>query len=291
MSHATIFVHEVMSRHNIRIEDWLSPLKISSDKLCSLACRLSTTYSHLALHSDEQFLATPVTNFPSGKEQGEFLAIDLGGTNLRIAFVTLLGTSDKGGTHHLGEQIDASMQARKHDASPENIQKKFGRSWPIDDHLKAENAEDLFNWVGDCLAEVVRARFGDASTDNLPDEIPLGITFSFPMMYVRTSNPSSFSGFLCDPTKHLSTLTFHFIPKPCASFPSDYSISVDNLLSLKRLSCRWAKDLPSIPVMNSVQWFVQGMHDTQSRLRRMKTNRKLYPESKSLRLRMTLCPR
>lgn len=185
MSHAT------MSRQDIRIEDWLTPLQISSDKLRSLACRLSTTYSHLALHSDEQFLATPVTKFPSGKEQGEYLAIDLGGTNLRIAFVTLLGTRHKDETHHLGEQIDASLQAMKHDASTGNIQKKCGRSWPIDDHLKAENAEDLFDWVGDCLAEVVRARFGDASTGDLPDEIPLGITFSFPMMYVCTSNPSS----------------------------------------------------------------------------------------------------
>ncbi|MCJ1250317.1 hypothetical protein MMC30_007543 [Trapelia coarctata] len=170
-----------MSGQNIRIEDWLGPLRISPDKLCSLACQLSTTYSHLALHSEEQFLSTPVTKFPSGKEQGEYLAIDLGGTNLRIAFVTLLGTKSEGQTHS-GEQNDADVQDASHDVYSENVRKSYGRSWPIDDHLKAENADDLFNWVGDCLAGVVRARFRDANTEELVDEIPLGITFSFPMI-------------------------------------------------------------------------------------------------------------
>lgn len=182
-------VHQ-MSGQNIRIEDWLSPLRISSGKLCSLACQLSTAYSHLALHSDEQFLATPITKFPSGKEQGEYLAIDLGGTNLRIAFVTLLGTSCESQTRQPEEQNGTSVQDMNHEVYSENIQKSYGRSWPIDDHLKAENANDLFTWVGDCLAEVIRARFGAANTDELPDEIPLGITFSFPMMYVHTSRPS-----------------------------------------------------------------------------------------------------
>ena len=177
-----------MSGQSIGIEDWLNPLRISSKKLYSLACQLSATYCHLALHSEEQFLSTPVTKFPSGKEQGEYLAIDLGGTNLRIAFVTLLGINAEVQTHD-GERNGADVQDVNRDAYSKNIQKKFGRSWPIDNHLKAENADDLFIWVGDCLAEVVRSRFGDVNTDKLPDEIPLGITFSFPMMYVHTSYP------------------------------------------------------------------------------------------------------
>ena len=246
-----------MSGQNQRIEDWLSPLNITPDKLFALACQLSTTYGHLALHSDEQFLATPITRLPSGNEQGEYLAIDLGGTNLRIAFVTLLGTEHEGRTHHTGEQTgEQNGQDGKHHAYYENIRKCYGRSWPIDDHLKAEKAEDLFTWVGDCLAEVVRARVGDASTCDLPNEIPLGITFSFPMMYVRTSHPSSSlwraRGSL-QPYLPSSPLISTVAPKSPASSSSDSPICSDNLLSLKRRSCQWAKDLPSTPAMNSVR--------------------------------------
>jgi hexokinase len=42
-------------------------------------------------------------------------------------------------------------------------------------------AEDLFEWIGTCIAEVV----GDglaAWPGELPEQIPLGVTFSFPMM-------------------------------------------------------------------------------------------------------------
>lgn len=44
-----------------------------------------------------------------------------------------------------------------------------------------DKAEDLFAWIGSCIVEVVSA--GNAVwLGELPKEIPLGVTFSFPMM-------------------------------------------------------------------------------------------------------------
>jgi hexokinase len=162
-----------MSRKIPTLEEWLSPLDITTETLCSLAFKLSDTYSHLALHSSEQFLPTPVTKFPSGNEFGEYLALDLGGTNLRVAFVSLL----RAASHvHTGEHLGAFHNS---------IRITHEKSWAIDDRFKVEKAEDLFAWIGDCLAEIVRVRMETAN--HLSDEIPLGITFSFPMMYVCTS--------------------------------------------------------------------------------------------------------
>ena len=155
------------------LEHWLQPFIIDTDKLCALTHQLSSTYTHLALHSDEQFLATPVTRLPTGEEKGEYLAIDLGGSNLRVAFVTLRGA---GSHHQKTRHIEAELGVDG------VIQKKYEKSWPIDAHLKADKPEHLFAWLGDCLAEVINDRLqaGDAAFT----EIPLGIAFSFPMMYV-----------------------------------------------------------------------------------------------------------
>ena len=158
---------------DILLEEWLSPLDITTEKLCSLTSKLSDTYSHLALHSSEQFLPTPITKFPSGNEYGEYLALDLGGTNLRVAFVSLLGAAK-----HVYEG--------EHPGALHNgLRITHEKSWAIDDRFKVEKTKDLFAWIGDCLAEVVRLRMETAN--HLSDEIPLGITFSFPMMYVCTS--------------------------------------------------------------------------------------------------------
>ena len=162
------------------LDKWLQPFHLPHSRICTLATRLAATYNDLALHSDEQFLATPVTKLPTGDERGEFLAIDLGGSNLRVAFVNLLGLRP------------ASGRRQSLDAYDERIEKYHERSWPIGDHLKVEKAEDLFAWIGDCLAEVIRERMKDGE-EGLPDEIPLGIAFSFPMMYVHATHIKSFT--------------------------------------------------------------------------------------------------
>jgi hypothetical protein len=62
------------------------------------------------------------------------------------------------------------------------VQRTLEKSWPIGEHLKNEKAEHLFAWIGDCIAEVVEdgvRKFGE----ELPARLPMGVTFSFPVMY------------------------------------------------------------------------------------------------------------
>lgn len=62
-----------------------------------------------------------------------------------------------------------------------DVERLYEKAWPISEHLKNENARDLFAWIGRCIAEVV----GDAVVawqGSLPDPLPMGVTFSFPMM-------------------------------------------------------------------------------------------------------------
>lgn len=147
---------------------------IDEATLLDLAGRFSDTYSDLAKHSLDQFLVTPVTALPTGREQGNFICIDVGGSNLRVGLIELLGQVDEDG----GE-----------DQPRERIRRSHDRSWPIGDHLKMDQAEDLFTWIGGCMTEVIqdamRGLPAGASEPPFGGELLLGITFSFPMAYVH----------------------------------------------------------------------------------------------------------
>jgi hexokinase len=157
------------------VKDTLSKLTgfINESTLLDLASRFSETYRDLAKTSVEHFLVTPVTALPTGKEKGRFLSIDVGGTNLRAGFVELLGELDS----------DAQDAPKK---TFSKIKRSHDRNWPIGDHLKMDQAEDLFTWIGDCIAEVIKGALNDMPASEAADspfgeELLLGITFSFPM--------------------------------------------------------------------------------------------------------------
>ena len=138
--------------------------------LLDLAGRFSETYQDLAKSSSEHFLTTPVTALPTGKEHGRFLAIDVGGSNLRVGIVELTGQHATTG--------DGENQTN--DSVPTSIRRCHDKSWPIGDHLKMDQAGDLFNWIGDCMAEVIREAIESSSIPTEHD-VQLGVTFSFPM--------------------------------------------------------------------------------------------------------------
>lgn len=150
------------------VSDFLQPLLLDDTRLAHLSRDLSQVYHHLALNSTEQFLPTPINVLPKGTETGRFLAIDIGGSNLRVCFLELFGNEAPQG---------------------ERIRTTHEKSWPIEDHFKMDNAEELFSWIGSCIALVVIEFIeGHVNGNNFSDSsdraIPMGITFSFPMMYV-----------------------------------------------------------------------------------------------------------
>lgn len=168
------------------LDRWVAPFNIDGEKLYRLASQFSETYKDLALNSTEQFLPTPVTRLPTGKETGNFLAIDLGGTNLRVGFVELLGSSQDGAVAKISDMSSGAALSLDGHGWETPVRRSHERSWPIGEHLKMDRAEDLFAWLGDCVAEVVAARVKEELSLGLhvSKEIAMGITFSFPMMYV-----------------------------------------------------------------------------------------------------------
>lgn len=162
------------------LDTYTQPLQIDDAVVHNLAYQFSKVYEELAFRSEEQFLPTPVTKLPSGSETGQFLAIDVGGTNLRVAFIELLGDADD--LLPTANGVERSRETIRNAQRP-RVRRTLEKAWPIGEHLKMDKTEDLFAWIGDCIAEVVGDRLtSDLGKVSVPEELPMGITFSFPMM-------------------------------------------------------------------------------------------------------------
>jgi hexokinase len=88
--------------------------------------------------------------YPTGYETGTFLALDMGGTNLRVCEITL--PEEK-------SEFDI-------------IQSKYR----MPEELKTGSSEDLWEYIADCLQEFVEFHHDIEGMDTLP----LGFTFSYP---------------------------------------------------------------------------------------------------------------
>ncbi|KIY43000.1 hexokinase [Fistulina hepatica ATCC 64428] len=97
-------------------------------------------------------LPTFVFGYPSGKESGDFLAVDLGGTNLRVCLVTILGKGKF-----------------------EITQSKYRLS----EEQKQEDGQALFDFCAECLKTFIDTNFEGVSFDD-GTRLPLGFTFSYP---------------------------------------------------------------------------------------------------------------
>ena len=93
---------------------------------------------------------TWVMSYPTGNEKGSFLALDMGGTNLRICEVYL--TDERG--------------------SFEIVQSKYR----MPEELKTGNSEELWEYIADCLQQFVEYYHEGEKLNKLP----LGFTFSYP---------------------------------------------------------------------------------------------------------------
>lgn len=93
---------------------------------------------------------TWVMGFPNGHEQGTFLALDMGGTNLRVCEITL--TAEQGA-------FDITQS-----------------KYRMPDELRTGTSEELFEYIADCLQQFLESHH---EGENL-SKLPLGFTFSYP---------------------------------------------------------------------------------------------------------------
>ncbi|KAH9443193.1 hypothetical protein MJO28_014526 [Puccinia striiformis f. sp. tritici] len=97
-------------------------------------------------------LPTFIHDVPNGDEQGLFLALDLGGTNLRVCEVRLNG--DK----------TFSIKSDK---------------YLLSDEIKTGTAEELFDYIADCV-QAFLVQLGHVISED--EKLHLGFTFSFPVL-------------------------------------------------------------------------------------------------------------
>ncbi|KAJ8129207.1 hypothetical protein O1611_g4422 [Lasiodiplodia mahajangana] len=158
---------------------FLKPIHIDVPKAHVLAHELYETFQHLAAESLSQFLPTPISESilrpTGGRERGRYLAIDIGGTNLRVGFVELLGSESAPATNG----VATNGQHSDH-RTPSNLRRILEKLWPIQETLKRENPDSLFAWIGSCIAQVVREGVEAFGLDP-NSELPMGVTFSFPI--------------------------------------------------------------------------------------------------------------
>lgn len=94
---------------------------------------------------------TWVLGFPTGHEKGTFLALDMGGTNLRVCEIEL--SEEKG-------EFDVTQS-----------------KYRIPEELKSGESSELWEYIADCVQQFIEY-YHDGCTA-LPD-LPLGFTFSYP---------------------------------------------------------------------------------------------------------------
>ncbi|XP_068133147.1 hexokinase-3 [Hyperolius riggenbachi] len=136
------------------IDEVLTPLVMSEEKLKEIQSRMRKEMDiglNKKTHSTAtvKMLPTYVRATPDGTEKGEFIALDLGGTNFRVLY-TCVNMKDEGGVQ---------MTSKTFTLSTEVIQ---------------GTGEKLFDHIVDCITEFQQE-------NNLQGKkLPLGFTFSFP---------------------------------------------------------------------------------------------------------------
>ncbi|KAF8588644.1 hexokinase [Ramaria rubella] len=99
-------------------------------------------------------IPTYVFGWPSGKEEGDFLAVDLGGTNLRVCLVTLTG----------GGQFELT-QAK----------------YRLTEEQKQEDGQKLFDFCAESLGTFIESQLDEDIGRIKPgQDLALGFTFSYP---------------------------------------------------------------------------------------------------------------
>ncbi|KAI1901089.1 hypothetical protein AGOR_G00056540 [Albula goreensis] len=137
-----------------KVDKFLYHLRLSSENLMDVSVRFRREMDR-GLSRDTnptaavKMLPTFVRSTPDGTEKGDFLALDLGGTNFRVLLVKVSANGKQ--TVEMENQIYA-----------------------IPEHLMRGSGSELFDHIADCLANFMEKM-------GIKDKkLPLGFTFSFP---------------------------------------------------------------------------------------------------------------
>lgn len=157
----------VIKEHNVKtalprrtIEDFLKEAEqrllgpIEDGQLLELSRNLKVQFEERLQCHNESMLPSFNHLLPTGKEEGNYIALDVGGSTLRVALVALRGRASAG-----RESEILRMQSFK--ISPE---------------IKGLVGTGFFDWMAKHIREVI----GDDATGTA-EPVPMGLAWSFPV--------------------------------------------------------------------------------------------------------------
>ena len=135
-------------------------LPIERESLKELAAGLKAQFRDRLLTNASCMLPSYNHQLPNGVEQGQFLALDVGGSTLRVALVELRGREARG-------------------AESKIVRKS---TFKITPEIKSLEGLAFFDWMAHRISETISSSL---ERDNSPENpILLGLAWSFPIEYV-----------------------------------------------------------------------------------------------------------
>ncbi|XP_036920331.1 hexokinase-3 isoform X2 [Sturnira hondurensis] len=141
-----------VAAHRRMLEETLAPFRLNREQLAEVQAQMREAMAQglRGEASSLRMLPTYVRATPDGSERGDFLALDLGGTNFRVLLVRV-ATS--------GVQITSEI-------------------YSIPEHVAQGPGEQLFDHIVDCILDFQQKQGLSGQS------LPLGFTFSFPCRQV-----------------------------------------------------------------------------------------------------------
>lgn len=103
---------------------------------------------------------TWVIGYPTGEERGQYLTVDMGGTNLRVCDVILAGREE-------GFHVTQSK-------------------YKMPETLRAAQANELWDFVAECVRLFIQENHHPAECESA--RVPLAFTFSYPVTQTSIKN-------------------------------------------------------------------------------------------------------
>ena len=137
-------------KQQLRIED-----------LLALSNKLQAELQQHMISSPQCMLPSYIYELPTGQEQGTYLALEVGGSNLRIALVELNGRS-------LGMRIQRTM------------------CFSITTDIRQLEEYRFFDWMAERIGDLLGMEAEPLGDTNGNEPLPMGVAWSFPIESVLT---------------------------------------------------------------------------------------------------------
>ena len=137
---------------------------VCEKRLLDMSVQLQEEYKDKLQSSNISMLPSFQHTLPDGKERGDFLALDVGGSTFRIALIRLVGKVEDGN----------GLQVRRI------------RSFPINEKIRQLTGQSFFNWMSERISDMLTEYNNLNGTTNA--RLQVGLAWSFP---IEQTSPST----------------------------------------------------------------------------------------------------